>query len=216
MELSQVTLIESCTSSKEMIEKLDSIFKLKSDFNKMLLLDKFYQLKMECNETVVQYISKVENLAHQVKDAGETISDATVITKILGTLPPKYRTFRQAWLSVDDSKQNLSNLTARLIDEVTSLTQSEQTESAFFVSKFEQEQKRQMNNSRNEKKFKNQSRDIDKTKITCFSCRKTGRYARDCHSKSRGKSNNVPERSKGPNYSAFSSEIRRTVERSEE
>ncbi|GBO44074.1 hypothetical protein AVEN_31239-1, partial [Araneus ventricosus] len=59
-------------TSKEMIEKLDSIFKLKSDFNKMLLLDKFHQLKMECNETVVQYISKVENLAHQVKDAGET------------------------------------------------------------------------------------------------------------------------------------------------
>ncbi|GBO21515.1 hypothetical protein AVEN_97232-1 [Araneus ventricosus] len=137
MDLSQVTLIESCTSSKEMIEKLDSIFKLKSDFNKMLLLDKFYQLKMECNETVVQYISKVENLAHHVKDAGETISDATVITKILGTLPPKYKNLRQAWLSVDDSKQNLSNLTTRLIDEETSLSQSEQTESAFFVYKFE-------------------------------------------------------------------------------
>ncbi|GBO04463.1 hypothetical protein AVEN_59360-1 [Araneus ventricosus] len=105
MELSQVTLIESCTSSKEMIEKLDSIFKIKSDFNKMLLLDKFHQLKMECNETVVQYISKVENLAHHVKDAGETISDATVITKSLGTLTPKYRNFRQAWLSVDDSKK---------------------------------------------------------------------------------------------------------------
>ncbi|GBM08361.1 hypothetical protein AVEN_36312-1, partial [Araneus ventricosus] len=104
-------------------------------------------------------------------------------------------------------KKNLSNLKTRLIDEETSLSQSEQTESAFFVYKFEQEQKRQMKNSRNEKKFKNQSRDIDKAKITCFSCRKKGHYARDCHSKSRGKAN-VPERSKGPNYSAFSSEIR--------
>ncbi|GBL79926.1 Retrovirus-related Pol polyprotein from transposon TNT 1-94 [Araneus ventricosus] len=73
-----------------------------------------------------------------------------------------------------------------------------------------------MKNSRNEKKFKNQSREIDKAKITCFSCRKKGHYARDCHSKSHGKVNHVPERSKGPNYSAFSSEIRRTVERSEE
>ncbi|GBN04277.1 hypothetical protein AVEN_145610-1 [Araneus ventricosus] len=141
MELSQVTLIESCTSSKEMIEKLDSIFKLKSDFNKMLLLDKFHQLKMECNETMVQYISKLENFAHQVKDPGESISDVIVITNILGTLPPKYRNIRQAWLSVDDSEQNLSNLTALSIDEETSLTQSEQTVSAFFVSKCEQEQK---------------------------------------------------------------------------
>ncbi|GBN33535.1 hypothetical protein AVEN_133602-1 [Araneus ventricosus] len=91
MELPQVTLIESCRSSKEMIEKLDSIFKLKSDFNKMLLLDKFHQLNIECKETVVQYISKVENLADQVKDAGEIISDATVITEILGTLPLRYK-----------------------------------------------------------------------------------------------------------------------------
>ncbi|GBM93468.1 hypothetical protein AVEN_215354-1 [Araneus ventricosus] len=113
MELPQVTLIESCRSSKEMIEKFDSIFKLKSDFNKMLLLEKFHQLNIECKETVVQYISKVENLADQVKDAGESISDATVITEILGTLPPKYKNFRQEWLSVDDSKQNLSNIIVR-------------------------------------------------------------------------------------------------------
>ncbi|GBN43026.1 hypothetical protein AVEN_136813-1 [Araneus ventricosus] len=73
-----------------------------------------------------------------------------------------------------------------------------------------------MKNTRNEKKFKNKSREIDKVKITCFSCRKKGLYARDCPSKSRGKANHVPERTKGPNYSAFSSEIKRTVERSED
>lgn len=89
IELLQVTLIESCSSSKERLENIDSIFKHKSDFNKMLLLDKFHQIKIESNETVVQYITKIENLAHQIKYSGESISDRTIITKILGTLPPK-------------------------------------------------------------------------------------------------------------------------------
>ncbi|GBM65451.1 hypothetical protein AVEN_71128-1 [Araneus ventricosus] len=88
----------------------------------MLLFDKFHELKIKFNETVLQCISKVENLAHQVKNAGESFNDGTVNIKILGTLPPKYRIFRQAWLSVGDSKQNLSNLTSRLLDEERSLT----------------------------------------------------------------------------------------------
>lgn len=65
---------------------------------------------MACNETVVQYITKIENLAYQITETCESISDATVIVKILGKLCSKYRNFRQAWLSVDDSKPNLSNL----------------------------------------------------------------------------------------------------------
>lgn len=212
MELNQVTLIESCDSSKEMMEKLDSIFKLKSDFNKMLLLDKFHQMKMESNETVVQYIAKIENLAHQIKDSGETISDATIITKILGTLPSKYRNFRQAWLSVDDSKQILSNLTARLIDEEMSLSQSEQAESAFLASNHSKyEVKRHANYQGNENKYKNQSRNFDKSKITCYVCRRKGHYARDCRStKSREKGDN--QRSKNSsNYSAFTSEVGKRV-----
>lgn len=62
-------LISSCSASKKILEKLDSIFKLKSDFNKVLLRDKFHQIKIENNETVIQYIAQIENLAHQIKDS---------------------------------------------------------------------------------------------------------------------------------------------------
>lgn len=53
-------------------------------------LDKFHQLRMDANEIVVQYISKGENLAHKIKDSREIISDASIATKILETLLPKY------------------------------------------------------------------------------------------------------------------------------
>lgn len=83
-----------------MLEKLDAILKFKFDFNKILLLDKVHQIKIENNETVVQYIEKIENLVHQIKDSGESITNATIITKILGTLPPEYINFRQAWFFI--------------------------------------------------------------------------------------------------------------------
>ena len=48
---------------------------------------------MDANETVIQYIPRMENLALQIKNAGKRIIDVTLITKILGTLPGKYRNF---------------------------------------------------------------------------------------------------------------------------
>lgn len=81
---------------------MNSIFELKSNFNTMLLLDTFHQMEIKTIETVAPYISKFENLAHQIKDCSESINDAIIIAKILGTLPPKFRIFRWAWLSVDD------------------------------------------------------------------------------------------------------------------
>lgn len=105
---------------------------------------------------------------HQIKDSVESISDAIIITKILGTLPPKFRNFRQDWLIVDDSKQNLSNLTAVLMDENTSLSEFEQGVSAFFASDHTKHgTKKTTNYSGNKNKFKIQNRGVAKTKITC-------------------------------------------------
>lgn len=135
MDLNQISLIENCECSKEIFTKLDSIFQQKSDFTKMMLLDQFHQIKMDPSDTVVQHISKIENLAKQIKNTGETLTDATIITKIIGTLPIKYKTFRQAWLSLEENKQTITNLTARLLDEEASLTNIESTEKAFIVKR---------------------------------------------------------------------------------
>lgn len=100
----------------------------------MMLLERFHQVKMISNESVAQYIARVENLARQIKEAGETISDVAIVTKILGTLPAKYRNFRQAWLSMEEARQTLPNLKKRFLDEEASLTSFEEQESAFLAS----------------------------------------------------------------------------------
>lgn len=62
MDFSQITLIENCTSAIEILVKLDSIYEQKIEMNKMLVHERFPQYKMDINDTMAQYISKVENL----------------------------------------------------------------------------------------------------------------------------------------------------------
>lgn len=131
MGLNQITLIENCDTSKEIVDKLDSIYLQKSETNKMIVHERFYQYKMCITDTIAQHIAKIENLAKHVHQAGETVNDAAIMMKVISTLPSKYRNFRQAWLSMDESKQNIQNLTARLLDEETSLTAYEESESVW-------------------------------------------------------------------------------------
>lgn len=104
MDYTQVTLIENCKSSKEILIKLDAIYEQKTEINKMLAHEKFSQYKMDPNNSIAQHIAKVENLAQWIKDSGEVVSDTAVMTKILGSLPAKFRSFRQACLSLDETK----------------------------------------------------------------------------------------------------------------
>ncbi|CAB3251170.1 unnamed protein product [Arctia plantaginis] len=69
---------------------------------------------------MAEYIAKIENLAKQLKDTREKISEVSLVPKIQGSLPDRYRMVRQAWLSLDSSKQTVANLTVRLLDEETS------------------------------------------------------------------------------------------------
>lgn len=41
-------------------------------------------------DSLVQHISKLENLAMQIKNSGDKLSETAVITKVMSTLPSKY------------------------------------------------------------------------------------------------------------------------------
>lgn len=117
MDLNQISLIENCETAKEVMSKLEAIYEQKSEYNKMLIHEKFYQYSYSAGDTMAQHVSKVESLAKQLRETGEKLSDTAIITKILSTLPSTYRSLRQAWLSLDESNQTIQNLTSRLIDE---------------------------------------------------------------------------------------------------
>ncbi|CAH2109115.1 unnamed protein product [Euphydryas editha] len=175
MDLNQISLIENCETAKEVMSKLEAIYEQKSEYNKMLIHEKFYQYSYSSSDTMAQHVSKVEGLAKQLRETGEKISDTAVITKILSTLPSAYRSLRQAWLSLDEDNQTIQNLTSRLVDEEASLANdTSSNETALVMSKGNSKLR-----NGNKQNTSNDQRNSSH-RFVCYNCNKRGHFARDC------------------------------------
>jgi len=164
--------------------------------------DRFYQYIMSVTDGIAQHIAKVESLARQIRESGDTVSDLAIMTKIISTLLIKYKG-RQAWMSTPEDKQTLSNLTARLLDEEANITVQEEHDNALATT-----------SSSAGYLSKNK-----KYTIKCYKCYHKGHLTRDCRSKLKEaddenknkkskESNDGRKYNKGrhSNYTAFSSE----------
>lgn len=105
MEYSQLEYLITSNTAKDMWTKLSSIHEQTSEANKLILLQRFHEYRMEVNDKVVQHIAKIQNMARQLKDVGERISDTAVMAKILGSLPGKFGALITAWDSVHPAEQ---------------------------------------------------------------------------------------------------------------
>lgn len=176
MDFSQISLIENCETAKEIMIKLEALYEHKSEFNKMMIHEKFYQYSYNSHDTMGQHVSKVEGLAKQLRESGEKISDTAIITKILTTLPMSYRSLRQAWLSLDPQSQTIHNLTSRLIDEKASLANEPSNEMVLVASRRDSKPK-QAEYRRNQKTGMSNT---GSHRFVCYNCNKRGHFTREC------------------------------------
>lgn len=178
VEPDQLESLITCETAKEMWDTLCQVHEQKSSGNKLFLMQKFYDYKMASSDSVVQHVAKVKNMAAQLRDVGEAMSNHTVMAKILATLAPKFSAFQTVWDNVEEGRQTIENLTERLIREEARFANSGEATEALAVVKT------------GGRKNKPQSSGTSKNRISkkdaeCYKCREKGHFARDCPKKNK-------------------------------
>lgn len=143
-----------CTTAKEMWEKLEIIYERKSNINSHLLSEKFYNMKFE--GSVNGFVTKLTNICAEMKKQGVEVPEKLLITKIIMSLPERYKHFCSAWDSTPTENQNLTYLTSILLieEERVETVESEKDETVALVSK--------------------------KLNKKCYSCGKVGHIKSEC------------------------------------
>ena len=174
MDFGQLESLLVCTSSKEMWDKLCGLHEQRSATNKLLLAQKFHEYRMSPGDTMTQHISKVQNMAAQIIDVGETVSDTLIMAKLLGSLSSKFCNFQTAWDSVDPTRQTIENLLERLLREEARLDNAEKDSTSAFAA--------HKHSDATQKKESDKQVGKGKKSVQCFKCKKRGHYASQCRS----------------------------------
>lgn len=194
LEYSQLEYLITCDTAKDMWQKLCNIHEQKSETNKLLLMTKFHDYRMSLNDSVAQHIAKVENMARQLRDVGEVISDITIMAKILGSLPSKFNAFITAWDNVDAVNQTVQILTTRLLkeesrmsamDDVTgALSTTSISKQNYATKKFQKKIHKPANNAQDKhqkkKNIPQQGGSRQMANVECYYCHKNGHVIANC------------------------------------
>lgn len=169
-----------CTSSKEMWDKLGRIHEGNSASNKLLLTQRFHEYKMAPTDTVVEHVAKVQNMASQLLDVGETVSDTTVMAKMLAGLTGKFSNFVTAWDSVDPARQTVEHLQERLQREESRLDNEREETAAYAAIRSDKSSySKKFYDGKNSAENKTR-RDNMKKNAECYVCGEKGHFAREC------------------------------------
>ena len=121
---------------------------------------------MADDEKMAVHVSTVEEMAKKLEDLGEPLSEKQIITKLISSLPEKYRYFESAWDSVAKDGQTRTNLIARLFkEESTRETKGEPSEA--FVARTKS------------------VTPFSKGSSVCNYCKKPGHWIKDCRKRLR-------------------------------
>ena len=114
LDATQINHVFNCNTSKEMFDRLKDVNSDSSTLNKQHTLTKFLNYKCAKDQSPVQAMMEMEELARALKEMKVTLDEATIVTKVISSLPEDYNVFKKAWDSVPDASQTTAMLLSRL------------------------------------------------------------------------------------------------------
>lgn len=180
------------TTAEALWKKLAQVFERRSEESKLVMSQQFQNFAMSPTDTVTSYISKLRVMATALKEVGETVSETTMMAKILNGLPQKYSNFATAWDSVDPVRQNVDSLKERLIKQEEKMNKNERESTALFSAA-----KSTGNFHRKPKHFErgqqqqqgDRTENLNKRDIVCYACGKQGHIASKCRNRKKNNNN---------------------------
>lgn len=108
--------VVNCKTAGGMWTKLHGVYEQKSETGIHLLYQRLLTFRKSEDDDMTNFISKLEEIVHQLKDLGETISDKMVTTIILLALPPEFNHFHSAWESTAEDKRKIDRIVKSIND----------------------------------------------------------------------------------------------------
>ena len=110
----QLVHIRNCKTSKEMWDRLLSVFEERNEMSCLALHQKFMTMKKEETENMVTFISRIEEVVNRIRELKGVLSEDFVISKIIMSLPEEYNSFSTSWESAAKTERTLDKLRSRL------------------------------------------------------------------------------------------------------
>lgn len=88
-----------------------------ADENQHVLQQRFFEYPFHPDNDIIGHITEIETMASQLQDIGAPVTPIQIMTKIICTLAPSYRSFTTAWDSVPALEKSIAMLTSRLFKE---------------------------------------------------------------------------------------------------
>uniref|UniRef100_A0A1Y1M571 Integrase catalytic domain-containing protein n=1 Tax=Photinus pyralis TaxID=7054 RepID=A0A1Y1M571_PHOPY len=172
LDVDRANLVLTCTTAKEMIDKLGSIYEKNSEIRVMTLYEEYFSLKMKDEESIANYVAKVNQLASEIEQQGEKLSDRLKMVRVISSLPARFNNYKTVWYNTKETR-TLDTLLSSLQLEEENLNrldvEASSTSDAAFVAK-----------AMKKKPTPKMNLDELKKRTKCHFCHKYGHWSKEC------------------------------------
>jgi len=183
--------IRDCKTSKETWDILKGLYETTNSNRNLFLKTKLLSIKMEANENIATYVSRIKDLCDQLSAIGDVVSNSDMVTITLKGLIRDYHVFISS-LGGRAKPPTFSELTGILLQEEERMKVFEMdshTSELALVARGKQPYKGKPWDRNRTGKFQPRNRGMnqskfdahDKKKDDCFYCGKPGHHAKDCY-----------------------------------